>query len=141
MVAWAGEAGARAVTAWRAGVSFRMETLWKPRRQDVMLRVCPAPLSGTLGNASRGAVFCQVNIQIKRAGQKVAWRGACLGGGRLRASPLWLPVPESGSVSSHLAFVRPPALGLDGDLSQVDLTCEEPPGDRPLWGATWSPQF
>ena len=32
MVAWAGEAGAGVVTAWRAGVSFRMKMLWKPRR-------------------------------------------------------------------------------------------------------------
>ena len=100
-----------------------------------MLRVCPAPLSGTLGNASRGAVFCQVNIQIKRAGQRMAWSGACLGG---RTAPSFTPlasVPESGSVPSHLAFVRPLALRLNRDLSQVDLTCEEPPGDRAPRGA------
>lgn len=41
----------------------------------------PVPLNGTLGNALSGAVFCQVSIQIKRAGGQMAWSGACLGAG------------------------------------------------------------
>ena len=63
---------------------------------------------------------------------------------RGRTAPSFNPlasVPESGSVPSHLAFVRPLALRLNGDLSQVDLTCEEPPGDRAPRGAAWSPRF
>lgn len=107
-----------------------------------MLRVWPVPLNGTLGNASSGAVFCQVSIQIKRARGQMAWSGACLGAGM---APSFTPLASCAhrvrqSTRTWHLFV-PLALGLEGDFGQVDLTCEEPPGDRAPWGAAWSPRF
>ena len=82
-----------------------------------------------------------MNIQIKRGGSR--WTGVGFAsGGWLRASPPRLPVSiDSVRVPSHLAFIRLPALELEGDLGQVNITCEEPPGDRAPRGAPWSQRF